>query len=166
MTAISRLAVFGSLLVAGVLVVIAATAMAQQANNTFYACAKGDSIKGTISVDAQPRCAGSQRLVSWNAEGPDGPSGVSGYEIVRDNASRGVGVDSSIRLSVFCPDGKSVLGGGVAGSDTSWLVHETEPRLVSDGWPANGWHGKVTTPDLSKPAGAIHVWAICSYATE
>ena len=78
MTTVSRLAVFGSLLVAGVLVVIAGTATAQQANNTFYACAKGDSIKGALSVDTEPNCSNNQTLVSWNAQGPEGPEGSQG----------------------------------------------------------------------------------------
>ena len=77
-TAVNRFALLGSLLVAGVLVVIAGAAIAEQASTTFYACAKGDTIKGAISVDAQPSCASSQTLVSWNTQGPEGPEGPQG----------------------------------------------------------------------------------------
>ena len=63
MTTVSRFALLGSLLVGGVLVVTTGTAIAQQANTTFYGCARGDSIKGPINVELEPNCGNNQTLV-------------------------------------------------------------------------------------------------------
>lgn len=99
-----------------------------------------------IDAEAGQICSKGERLVSWNQVGPQGlpgTSGVSGYEIV----SAGSFFDSSTTktTSVFCPAGKSVLGGGAVilptAYDPNW---ESAPITVRDSGPSgrNSWFAR------------------------
>ncbi len=68
--------------------------------------------------------------------GPAGPPGVSGYEIV--TASNSVTSDSFNSVTVPCPAGKRVFGGGsinnVTGATTGPYIHRSVPSTDGTSW--------------------------------
>lgn len=70
------------LLVAGVL---GGVALATTSDDTFYACEKNGKVKAwTIRVNQVPKCWRGSHVVSWNAEGPQGPQGEPGAGLPTD----------------------------------------------------------------------------------
>ena len=89
-------------------------------------------------------------------QGPAGPTGISNWEFV--NKGYAIPADGNESLSVDCPSGKKVLGGGVTvdGSANNW------PRLQysGPGGIATGWVARISNAD-GAPFGAF-IWAICA----
>lgn len=96
--------------------------------------------------------------------GPSGPSGaagkagVSGWQAVTKTSTFGAGVDAE--MSVDCPAGKKVLGGGVAGGIGILNIRESAPNgaLGDKGWVAevvNTWN----------KSASVTIWAICATAS-
>jgi hypothetical protein len=73
-------------------------------------------------------------------QGPQGPTGVSGYVVVVTPVSAATTIPKGQagRVGVVCPQGKSVLGGGVAHypENQSARVVESTPADTGTGWTA------------------------------
>lgn len=92
--------------------------------------------------------------------GPAGPAGVSGWQAVTKTVSWGAGVDSG--LSVDCPAGKKVLGGGVsAGGGVGILnIRQSAPNgALGD----KGWYAEVL--NTFNKSTNVTIWAICATAS-
>ncbi len=72
--------------------------------------------------------------------GPQGPIGVSGYVVVVTPVSQATTIPKGQagRVGVVCPDGKKVLGGGVAHypENVTARVVESTPADTGTGWTA------------------------------
>jgi Collagen triple helix repeat (20 copies) len=72
--------------------------------------------------------------------GPQGPIGVSGYVVVVTPVSQATTIPKGQRgrVGVVCPDGKKVLGGGVAHYPENGIarVVESTPADTGTGWTA------------------------------
>src|SRR6188508_1381559 len=105
-----------SVVLAGVLVAAAATvasAAIPSANGTLSACF--DKVSGQLRLtdpaDNAPKgCSNKESAVTWNAQGPAGPAGVSGYQRVTGQSD--LNSDPEKSLYVGCPTGKKPIGGG------------------------------------------------------
>jgi hypothetical protein len=92
-------------------------------------------------------------------QGPQGPTGVSGYVVVvtpEDNATT-IPKGQADRVGVVCPQGKKVLGGGVAHfpENAGARVVESTPADTGTGWTALVFNGN----DSSIKSFA---WATCA----
>jgi hypothetical protein len=95
--------------------------------------------------------------------GPQGPAGLSGVEVVTADGNVVISSPGISSATASCPDGKVVLGGGVAmgyliGTVSSQSVRTSEPVTTSP----QGWFGELEA-DVSDDWGA-RVFAICGDA--
>jgi collagen triple helix repeat protein len=93
------------------------------------------------------------------APGDQGPPGLSGYVVVVTPISEATTIpkDQSGRVGVVCPDGKKVLGGGVA------HYPENQSARVVESTPADGgtgWTAKVYNDGGSQFES--YAWATCA----
>jgi hypothetical protein len=72
--------------------------------NEIHACV--DKQGNPRIVDDPANCKASETPLTWNAQGQQGPPGVSGYEVVTVTST------TSTDVTVSCPTGKKVFGGG------------------------------------------------------
>lgn len=88
--------------------------------------------------------------------GSTGPSGISNYDVVSSGAVASVN-GAQNAATATCPDGDSVLGGGVvdAGTSVDDNVNASYPLPGN-----NGWHGYVN--NSSGSATTFTVIAICA----
>lgn len=111
-------------------------------------------------------CGAAELMVTWNKRGPRGPQGppgatgapgapgVSGYELVHvSTASDSI---SPKTMSVVCPGGKKVVGGGGYASLDAYTV-------VSASWPVSdgGWGLKGVEVTPTSQSWSMHGYAIC-----
>jgi hypothetical protein len=68
-----------------------------------------------IDTERGQVCSSNENTVEWSAVGPQGPPGISGYEVVANSSVQEADGRSLYQPSVACPSGKSVLGGGGQG---------------------------------------------------
>ena len=87
--------------------------------------------------------------------GAQGPAGLSGYGYYIERGDLLAGDAGT--LSVLCPAGQKVLGGGVSSTDPRNLrVTESAPLIEEpNGWGAGVYNGSNATV-------AAYVWAICA----
>lgn len=98
-------------------------------------------------------------------DGQQGPPGISGYEVVT-NTDVGDSSDTKL-LSVECPTGKKVLGGGASTDVATFdgIVPDTEhfdlrlSRPFSDG---SGWLARVSEEPAITAEWRIRVMAVCA----
>ena len=72
--------------------------------NEIHACV--DKQGNPRIVDDPATCRPNETPLTWNAQGQPGPPGVSGYEVVTVSST------TTFDITVPCPAGKKVLGGG------------------------------------------------------
>jgi len=116
---------------------------------------KGDSGAQGPAGPAGPR--GYQGLPG--REGARGSSGISGWQFVTEGFS--IKTDRATGAQVTCPNGKKVLGGGVAGYGGPWYlsrVVQSAPAGQATGWLATVRNDGIATV-------SYFVWAICAYVT-
>jgi hypothetical protein len=66
--------------------------------------------------DPNQACKSNETAIDWSQTGPQGPPGISGYEVVGKTSTK-EGDGSRVYFdTVSCPAGKAVLGGGGAGT--------------------------------------------------
>lgn len=93
-------------------------------------------------------------------QGPQGPTGLSGYQIV-------VGFDATARegtmtrLTVTCPTGKSVLGGGYANPDTKGTNNSVLASFPSS---QSTWELQIFNPS-GAASFSVKPYAICATVT-
>ncbi len=94
--------------------------------------------------------------------GPAGSSGISGYEIVV--GSTALNTNPYKQLSVSCPSGKSVLGGGAGIFWTGAVPLPQAPRLISSFmYPTNNsWYGEGQSPSTYTGSWRLEVQVICA----
>jgi len=105
-----------------------------------------------IAIDSAASCPTGYTALNWNQTGPQGPPGLSGYEIRTQAFTSGPG--SGLNVDVSC-SGKSVLGGGydVTGSP-GYTVTGSHPQ-------GSGWRITFTYsgPGFTE---VLNVWATCA----
>ena len=91
--------------------------------------------------------------------GPAGSSGISGYEVVVRTTA--LNTNPYKELSVRCPSGKSVLGGGAG---IFWYESEDSPKLISSFmYPSrNSWYGEAQSPSTYTASWRLEVQVICA----
>src|SRR5262245_44414659 len=126
-----------------------------------------------IDTEAGGACASSEKPLDWSRTGPQGlagptgASGISGYEIVRHFFSSPTFHDQkNAAVSVECPAGKSVLGGGGFGqwSNADGFIFPTQ---LEGSLPAGTeWEIFLTTVDgTAFPDGATifgEMFVVCA----
>jgi hypothetical protein len=110
----------GAALAVALAVLAAVGAAGAQSAGVIRACVNTNS--GAVKiVGSGDGCAGSERLLTWNVQGPAGPqgplgpagaSGVTGLETVTRVVTLPPGAGSVVHANVTCPAGKVVLSGG------------------------------------------------------
>ena len=157
---ISRsLTILGSVLILTLGAMWIADAAVPDANGNINAC----YIKpgGTLRVTDTGTCKKGETPISWNQQGQPGANGVSGYEIVTNIKSPGVGF---LGEAAFCPQGKHVLGGGaVPVDDNGNATHINVFNMLDSAPGSDGTYWNVTWALTSNPfANNVRVYAICA----
>jgi hypothetical protein len=134
-------------------------------SDTFFGCERqGKLIPGTLHVGRMPECRGQATLVSWSAEGPPRPPGLSGY--VRVTESTGFSAFDFKNATAECPSGTKVLGGGaIIGSPPG---HHQIGVFIADDFPVPGEEAWTVGARESVENGAVwglDVYAICAEVT-
>ena len=97
-------------------------------------------------------------------DGQDGQDGVSGYERVSTSSDLDSNGDKTVW--VFCPAGKSVLGGGagVYGeySDGGQVIIDGVALVQNHPFNTYGWSARASEFVAVDDAWQLHVWAICA----
>jgi hypothetical protein len=171
-------------LVAAVVVVVAATAGGiawagiPDSGGVIHACYSANGAKGTggaqlnIIDSDQASCSRGQTAVTWNQQGADGAPGISGYErIVRSfQYTAIVGRDQAPAVSVECPDGKKVLGGGGSVAIADAAGEPGDFAVVTESRPSGEtlWTIRFAKVDRFIATGEFaygNVYAICANVT-
>ena len=135
-----------------------------QGENIINVCVAKDGSMRVVAGEEQ--CKNKETPLSWNKQGEPGQDGVSGYEIVTnddslENASYALG-----GLSVDCPVGKKVLGGGGAFVDTSTgnqvgssitQIRSSAPKADGSGWRIG--YEMTNSPSFTM---SVRVYATCA----
>lgn len=124
-------------------------------------------------IDAETEsCGGRERPISWNAQGPQGAPGVSGYEIVFDRRTMTSTFSSGFGFEAYCPAGKRAVGGGGSGNiSVPGSVFFAPLRVLSTGpvGDGDGWGTSFGMPDGSAfPEGRtmnLSATAVCVSAS-
>jgi len=142
------------------------------ADGTINGCYKTNNpAKGAVIViDSAESCPSGYTALNWNQTGPQGPAGVSGYEVVQNRLSFGAGVTSrNLTAAVNCPLGKVPLGGGVrldAPLNPPWFVTLSQPWADNgDYLHPTGWfmEAQSSQPGVPTDSGmALTAYAICA----
>jgi hypothetical protein len=113
---------------------------------------KGDA--GPAGAQGDPGLTGQR-----GPQGPQGPAGPPGVtDLVQENASSLSNSETAKQISVLCPDGKSVLGGGVNvdPADPHVAVQESAPV----GGDQQGWSARA----IEIGVGTDQDWSVSVYA--
>jgi hypothetical protein len=108
--------------------------------------------QGTITTNNCPLDA------PTGTQGPPGPPGVSGREIVVNTVSQTLAKNTQVTVASNCPAGKSVLGGGFEVTNTNFVVLSSVPETS----PQQRWTAAVRNIANNVQTGTIVVRAICA----
>jgi hypothetical protein len=121
-------------------------------------------------------CKSSETTVSWNQAGPPGPpgsmgapgspgmqgppgppgpAGISGYQIVFGPIID-IDVGGNGPISVSCPTGKHVLGGGFFSNG------HTFPIISQPSTDGMAWLGFMVNTNTGTGTAPIQAWAVCA----
>jgi hypothetical protein len=125
------------LVVAFLLVGGVALASIPDANGAIHGCRKNsDGSMRVIDSDAGQTCANGWTPLNWSQTGPQGPAGPSGMQrsIPAGNATLATGEQR--RVTVLCPAGQAVIGGGWAQPGDNVHVYSSRPQvdILGEGW--------------------------------
>jgi hypothetical protein len=145
-----------AVVLAAVVLTIGASAVAIAAipdsNGVIHACR--DNRTGALRVidtEAGQTCSSKESALYWNQTGPQGPPGLSGYEVRTQTFTTGFG--SGLNVDVSCGS-KSVLGGGYDVTGVTGLsVTASHPH-------GNGW--RITFTYSGAGQVSFDAWAICA----
>jgi hypothetical protein len=134
-----------------------------QGNNIINVCVAKNGSMRVVAVEEQ--CKNKETPLSWNKQGEPGQDGVSGYEIVTNDKSLENFDYSFGGLSVDCPVGKKVMGGGGAFEDASGnqtgssvaQIRSSAPKADGSGWMIDY---ELTRPDTY--IALVRVYATCA----
>jgi len=121
-----------------------------------------------IAIDSAASCPSGYAALNWNQTGPQGPSGVSGYQIAEGSVDIPANyTPDKVTVSVSCPSGTKPLGGGGAGPETDdgvWVLYASG-QLSSGGVPL-GWYVRLKRlGSVYGSATTAFAWAICASVT-
>jgi hypothetical protein len=135
------------------------------ATGVIHSCVNDSSGELKI-VGETDNCKNHQTPLDWNAEGPAGPTGptgdpgadgVSGYLRVVVNVNTGdINPHTSTGLTVDCPAGKKVLGGGGQAPADVFYVIDSYP--LSD----NQWFVRYQNNSEDIVGGTLTGYALCA----
>lgn len=113
-----------------------------------------------IDAEAGATCKKGETKVAWNADGQPGQDGVSGYEIVTNDKSPGVGF---LGEAAHCPEGKKVVGGGASAIDENGNEITLNVFNILNSYPINEGTAWAVAWTLSSNSFAsdVRVHAIC-----
>ena len=169
-TVINKVLLLGTLLLAAAIFAVAGVAYASIPNNGVITACYGKSGGALRVIDSTVTdCKSKETKLEWNLTGPAGQAGqdgVSGYEIVTNDKPFGdVNFDFG-SVSVDCPVGKKVLGGGGAFVDSDGNRIETSNTQIRTSAPkADGGGWSVGYELTSAPFGGVvaaRVYATCA----
>jgi len=136
----ARIALIVSVLVAAVAGVSYAAIPA--ADGTISACKDQKGILKVINAEAGQTCSGSQQLLTWNQQGPQGPAGqdgISGYQVVHGTSAQYDSADEKYAFAT-CPSGKMPVGGGGSSGHQAGPSYYTLPvALISSRSNGTAW---------------------------
>lgn len=159
-----RLAV---VLAVGLLLVLSGVALASipGPDGVINGCRKNSD--GSLKViDSAATCGNGYTALNWNQTGPQGPAGISGYETIVVSAPFAqVAQDlwSTGPVTVACPSGKKVLGGGmnIINRPRAWTNRSYPESTGGIAW--NSWVAEAASP--TDPGADAVVYAICANVT-
>jgi hypothetical protein len=127
------------------------------ADGVIHGCYKtvGGGLR-VIDTDAGRACKEGETSLKWNVagqQGPPGPPGISGYEIVSAQTSNDTTDYKTLIAS--CPAGKKILGGGAL---IFWNGGSPRPKLISSGIFGGGWNAE------ADDGGAGVQWSLVAQA--
>jgi hypothetical protein len=134
-------------------------------NGVIHGCylRKGGALR-VINTGKGQTCTGKEKSLTWNQTGPAGPAGppgVSGYVVSGTNFSPTVNAGDQWSVTVSCPMGKSLLGGGFTDTSAGW----SPLRLVSSGpyqpQSTTTWTVTVMNDGANQVTRTLWVWVIC-----
>jgi hypothetical protein len=105
-------------------------------------------------VDADEECHAGEIALDWPKAG-DG--GLTGYEVVEAEKATAA---SSVEGLAECPSGKRVIGGGVYGPPSFFVVHSYPVESL------NTWTGAMASLDGAVHPITIVVYAVCAEVSE
>jgi hypothetical protein len=117
--------------------------------------------KGTLRVidAASQQCAANENRLSWNQAGPQGPAGVSGFEVVSE--FRTIRPGTTMGWAAECPTGKVAIAGGY---DTGGEAVKLTLFAPSEQTPPRHWNFYVDNMAGTREYG-VTGYATCAYAT-
>lgn len=114
-----------------------------------------------IVIDSAASCPSGYTALNWNQTGPQGPAGISGYEVVHDVFVANNGTETTHVTN--CPVGKTAFGGGYDPTVHTTLVQITADAPFIQGIITTGWY--VTVQNNFGNNMNVHAWAICAVAS-
>jgi hypothetical protein len=116
-------------------------------------------------VDSASNCdKQSESSIDWNSTGPQGAPGISGYQIVtKEQPESALGFFGSV--SVNCPTGKKVLGGGALAVTADGGVQDGYQVLNSSPLTDSGWRATFNIDNPLHDDFVLKVYAICANVT-
>jgi hypothetical protein len=177
--------------VAAVAALVGVVAVAQAAipdgNGVIHACYSSNGVLRVVDTGAGDACKSNEAGLDWNQQGVQGPagpqgeqgpagpagpqgpagaSGVSGWELVRIDffVPPGAGdlPGTAQDVTVSCPSGKKVLGGGV--TTDAWV--DSTVRQSGPNGAGTAWHVIIQrTNGGDSPFSGVtpgHAYAICA----
>jgi hypothetical protein len=156
-----------AVIAAGALLVLGGVAWASipGPDGVIHGCYKtGNPARGSVMViDSAASCPSGFAPLEWNQTGPQGPPGVSEWEVLTasDIAEQLPDGRWEADTSAFCPLGKKALSGGfVYESDETWpnvTVTENIPSGTANN-PDGGWNAAV----VADVPGTLRIRVICA----
>jgi hypothetical protein len=137
-------------------------------DGTIHGCYKtSNPAQGSvIVVDSSASCPNGYTTLSWNQTGPQGPAGVSGYEVIVEQQTIPANTtDTILGIQAVCPSGKNVSGGGAsaisfAQSDTWWLTEYSRPAINAGSYAI--WQAQFRRQGPAPATnGSLIAYAIC-----
>jgi hypothetical protein len=113
-------------------------------------------------------CQPSEDPLSWNREGPPGPSGTVALQIVHQTTDVPTSNPNAILASALCPSGMNATGGGFRVNGDGIYVKASQPIPgpgVGNVTPI-GWHAIFAyLPPIPNPpplSTEVTVWVVCT----
>jgi hypothetical protein len=152
------------IIVAAVAVMAAGVSYAAipDSNGVISACKDSKGALLVIDAEAGQTCNAKQQPLSWNQQGPAGPPGTAGRQVVTAQSTN----DSSKLKEAYatCPNGKLPIGGGARAvfwtSSGEFLLTEL---AVADSTPThNGWGARAHEVVATSQPWIVRAYAICA----
>jgi hypothetical protein len=134
-------------------------------NGVISACKDSKGALKVIDAEAGQTCNANQQPLNWNQQGPTGPRGTAGRQVVTEESTN----DSSQLKEVYaaCPNGKLPIGGGAKAfywtSSGEFLLTE-----LAVGYSApvyNGWGAWAHETIATSQPWILRTYAICATVT-